>query len=215
MSAPHSFGPGCEECEGYCLELAKLARECGGIRGGSFDAVKTWEFTEEGLTKFATRLSAPRIPPGYALVPVEPTTEMVQAYLDANDAYWRRTDQLPTPPNRWRTGTPKEATAESYRAMLNAAPSIAPGEGGEADPHWNHLGRNGPPPCDGEAVFVGINTAGFACCFNAVTHDGVCSMEGPELSTVQMSGLEWWRALDRPTEVASAGGEADKPQEKA
>jgi hypothetical protein len=54
------------------------------------------------------------------------------------------------------------------------------------------------PPCDGETVYVGINTAGFACCFNEVTHDGVCSMQGPELSTVQMSGLRWWRVLDRP-----------------
>jgi hypothetical protein len=54
------------------------------------------------------------------------------------------------------------------------------------------------PPCDGETVFIGINSAGFACCFNEVTRDGVCFMTGPEISTVQMSGLKWWRVLDRP-----------------
>jgi hypothetical protein len=58
MSPPHSYGPDCEECEGFCLQLAKLARECGGIRGGGFDAVKTWDFTESGLTKFARALAA-------------------------------------------------------------------------------------------------------------------------------------------------------------
>jgi hypothetical protein len=60
---------------------------------------------------------------GCKLVPVEPTPEMIAAYLRANDAYWKRTDELPTPPNKWRTGTPSEATAESYRAMLAASPS--------------------------------------------------------------------------------------------
>jgi hypothetical protein len=63
---------------------------------------------------------------------------------------------------------------------------------------WRNVMPDGMPPCDGETTFVGINTAGFACCFNEVTRDGVCSMNGPELSTVQMSGLEWWRVLDRP-----------------
>jgi hypothetical protein len=53
MTAPHSFGPECEECEGYCMHLAALAREHGGIRSGSFDAVKQWTFTEDGLAKFA------------------------------------------------------------------------------------------------------------------------------------------------------------------
>lgn len=68
---------------------------------------------------------------------------------------------------------------------------------------WHNVKRDGMPPCDGETVFVGINTAGFACCFNEATPDGVCSMHGPELSTVQMSGLHWWRALDRPDGAAT------------
>jgi hypothetical protein len=48
----------------------------------------------------------------------EVTDAMVDAYLKANDAYWKRTDELPTPPNKWRTGTPREATRESLRAAL-------------------------------------------------------------------------------------------------
>jgi len=61
-------------------------------------------------------------PPGYALVPVEPTPEMVAAYLAENDAYWIERDELVPPPGKWRTGTPAEATARSYSAMIAAAP---------------------------------------------------------------------------------------------
>ena len=67
----------------------------------------------------------PAQPPadGWVCVPREPTEDMLTAYLTANDAYWRRTDQLPAKnPSKWRQGTPSEATAESYRAMLAAAP---------------------------------------------------------------------------------------------
>lgn len=55
--------------------------------------------------------------------PIEVTDAMVAAYLQANDAYWKRTDELPTPPNKWRTGTPSEATRESLKAALAAAPA--------------------------------------------------------------------------------------------
>jgi hypothetical protein len=62
-------------------------------------------------------------PEGYRLVPLEPTPAMVDVYLRANTAYWERTDNMPhTNPGKWRNGTPSEATAESYRAMLKAAP---------------------------------------------------------------------------------------------
>ena len=61
-------------------------------------------------------------PPGYVLVPVEPTPEMVAAYLAENDAYWIERDELVPPPGKWRTGTPAEATARSYSAMIAAAP---------------------------------------------------------------------------------------------
>jgi hypothetical protein len=72
------------------------------------------------------------VPVGYALVPLEPTEDMVKAYLQANNAYWQRTDEMPPPPNRWRTGRPFEATAESYKAMIAAASSAQkePGETG-------------------------------------------------------------------------------------
>jgi len=55
------------------------------------------------------------------------TDAMVTAYLQANDAYWKRTDELPTAPHKWRTGTPREATRESLQAALSAAtrPEVA------------------------------------------------------------------------------------------
>lgn len=73
-----------------------------------------------GITKDKTEQ---QVPQGWKLVPVEPTDEMVKAYLKANDAYWHRTDELPTPPDRWRVGKPFDATVESYRAMLAASPA--------------------------------------------------------------------------------------------
>ncbi len=48
----------------------------------------------------------------------EPTEEMVAAYLQANDAYWREVDSMPTPPGVWRNGTPEEATRVSLQAAL-------------------------------------------------------------------------------------------------
>jgi hypothetical protein len=52
--------------------------------------------------------------------PSEPvvTDAMIAAYLVANDAYWTSTDKIPTPPDRWRTGTPKEATRAGLEAAL-------------------------------------------------------------------------------------------------
>lgn len=61
------------------------------------------------------------VPPGYALVPIEPTPEMVAAYLSANTEYWRLVDGFPPKIGVWRNGTPSQATAESYRAMIAAA----------------------------------------------------------------------------------------------
>lgn len=52
------------------------------------------------------------------------TDAMVDAYLQANDAYWRDVDALPTDLTKpWRQGTPKEATRFSLAAALTAAPS--------------------------------------------------------------------------------------------
>jgi hypothetical protein len=58
--------------------------------------------------------------------PVKVTDEMVDAYLKANDAYWKRTDELPRPTNKCCAGTPKEATAESLRAAIAAEPERKP-----------------------------------------------------------------------------------------
>lgn len=59
------------------------------------------------------------------------TEAMVTAYLTANDAYWKRTDELPaTNPSKWRNGTPREATRESLQAALKAA---HPGERKEGE----------------------------------------------------------------------------------
>lgn len=70
----------------------------------------------------------PGEPTGWKLVPVVATDEMVTAYLQANDAYWRRADELPKKIGKWRMGSPSEATAEGYRAMLTAAPPAASGD---------------------------------------------------------------------------------------
>lgn len=61
--------------------------------------------------------AAPGVP---AATAPKVTDAMVDAYLRANDAYWKRTDELPAPPDKWRTGTPREATRESLRAALAA-----------------------------------------------------------------------------------------------
>lgn len=50
------------------------------------------------------------------------TEAMVTAYLQANDAYWKRIDDEPTKLGKWRNGTPSEATHISLRAALLAAP---------------------------------------------------------------------------------------------
>lgn len=53
------------------------------------------------------------------------TDHMVSAYLKANDEYWRRTDELPGRADKWRKGTPQEATRESLIAAL-ASTATAP-----------------------------------------------------------------------------------------
>lgn len=70
-------------------------------------------------------LAAPA-PPGYAMAPIEPTPEMVAAYLAANTEYWRLVDGFPPKIGVWRNGTPSQATAESYRAMIAAAKRVTP-----------------------------------------------------------------------------------------
>ena len=80
-----------------------------------------YEQDEDGQFLSIIAESADAVPPGYALVPIEPTPKMVAAYLNANDEYWKRADELPPSLFKWRNGTPKDATVESYRAMIAAA----------------------------------------------------------------------------------------------
>jgi hypothetical protein len=186
MSAPHSFGPGCEECEGYCLELAKLARECGGIRGGSFDAVKTWEFTEEGLTKFATRLSAPRmeaVKGGWQ--PIETAPKDGRCVLLSCEDY--------TDVGFWHDGSQCYGHrggagwfSEDERPNLLTARNIHP-------THWQPF----PEP--------------FAAPpFASLPGEGGCDCDRPEWCKANRNCAREWIFSG-----ASAGGEADKTQEKA
>jgi len=55
------------------------------------------------------------------------TEAMIDAYLEANDAYWKRTDELPKSGVKWRNGTPREATREGLVAALSTAKSFEHG----------------------------------------------------------------------------------------
>jgi hypothetical protein len=64
-------------------------------------------------------------PGNYKIAPVIPPVEFVDKYLKANEQYWIRTDSKPkSNPSVWRNGTPREATAEGYTAMLETAVSF-------------------------------------------------------------------------------------------
>lgn len=74
-------------------------------------------------------------PPVMPAAPSDAVTDaMVDAYLKANDAYWKQTDQLPSPPDKWRTGTPREATRVSLAAALSQTmqPQAEPAAGEQA-----------------------------------------------------------------------------------
>lgn len=64
----------------------------------------------------------PAIPAGWQLVPVEPTPEMLDAYMKANKEYWFEYDKLDAPIGKWCAGTVKQAFEVSYKSMLAAAP---------------------------------------------------------------------------------------------
>jgi hypothetical protein len=62
---------------------------------------------------------------------------------------------------------------------------------------WRTVQRDGFPSCDGHTTYIGINSAGYACCFNAM-RGSLCVMETAEGAYRQMSDLRDWRLLDRP-----------------
>ena len=90
-------------------------------------ALKYWRYGEVPIAHrafaravLAAAQPAP-VPPGWRLVPVEPTQEMLAAYLAANTEYWKEVDAKPFDvTKKWRQGTPSDATRESYKAMLAA-----------------------------------------------------------------------------------------------
>ena len=67
---------------------------------------------------------------------------------------------------------------------------------------WKSVKIHGLPPCDGEKVFVGINSAGYACCFTdtimARRQTVSCLYDTAENSEVMMSDLAMYRELDYP-----------------
>jgi len=77
-------------------------------------ASKQWPITEQQALGIALSQQA-------EAVPSDVTDAMVDAYLQANDAYWRETDAQPKSPVKWRNGNPKEATRVSLAAAIAAA----------------------------------------------------------------------------------------------
>lgn len=80
------------------------------------------------VTKGNTVIVIPTVlePGEYKIAPVIPSVEIVDKYLKANEEYWIRTDSLPkSNPSVWRNGTPREATAEGYTAMLDTTVSFS------------------------------------------------------------------------------------------
>ena len=54
------------------------------------------------------------------------------------------------------------------------------------------------PECDHEAIFIGINSAGFAGAFNALVERGgttYCLYGTPEEEHSVMSCLQWWQPM--------------------
>lgn len=66
---------------------------------------------------------------------------------------------------------------------------------------WKTVAQDGLPPCDGHTTYIGINSAGYACCFTAM-RGSLCVMETAEGTYCQMSDLRNWRLLDRPARTA-------------
>jgi len=62
---------------------------------------------------------------------------------------------------------------------------------------WNKI-KNGPPPCDSETVFIGVNSAGFCGCFNEY-HRDVCYYRTAKDHYTVMAGLFYWAVLEKPS----------------
>lgn len=64
------------------------------------------------------------------------------------------------------------------------------------------------PPCGDGQLFIGVNSAGFACVFNEITSNIVgavhCLYETAEECIDVMSGLDLWRPFTPPTSSADS-----------
>jgi hypothetical protein len=72
---------------------------------------------------------------------------------------------------------------------------------------WKTVERDGYPRYDQNITYIGINSAGFACCFTIVDvseGDDACWMHTGEEHIRMMTDLRWWRVLDRPAPDDSA-----------
>lgn len=62
---------------------------------------------------------------------------------------------------------------------------------------WANV-KDGMPPCDGEQVFIGVNTNGYVGAFNQMRPDGMCLYATAEGFAEVMSGLSQWAPFERP-----------------
>ena len=84
--------------------------------------------SEDTPTPLTERIVYPKIPPRKiqdddeqpAPPEPEPSPEVVEAYLRANEEYWRRIDDEPMKLGKWRNGTVQEATAYALRTAIAA-----------------------------------------------------------------------------------------------
>lgn len=89
---------------------------------------------------------------------------------------------------------------------------------------WKRLRVDGPPPCDGETIFIGVNDAGFCGCFNqhgimslANGPMSICFYDTAEGSHEVMSCLDLWAVLDVPNvevQWSGAGLPAERPLQR-
>jgi hypothetical protein len=112
-------------------------------------------------------------------------------------AEWLRADALDANPrnaaklNRWAS------EVESAELAATTKEPVA----------WHTVQNDGFPACDGHTTYIGINSAGYACCFNAM-RAGTCVMETADGTYRQMSDLRDWRLLDRPADARSGADNA-------
>lgn len=109
----------------------QLGKKC--VEPKQITSVQREAIVRRAIAERDAALAAPSVPsaPAAEVAQVAVVTDaMVDAYLKANDAYWKRTDELPNGGIKWRCGTPKEATRESLIAALASSPSSAPAESG-------------------------------------------------------------------------------------